>query len=150
MKPLQPEFTGKKPTNTDQYLSYSWNALMNGWQPAGPASGSESRDEGLGVLRGSWGTEKMEKGPLAELTGPKGAEKRLWSERVDVKGKRRTRRPGGESEGLKRMSTQLASWWRHHVQKRQVVDAHGHGRLALVFALLRTGAPSPLTVLSAN
>lgn len=40
-------------------------------------TGGENGDEGLGVLRGSWGPEKMEKGPLAELTGPKSAEKRL-------------------------------------------------------------------------
>lgn len=40
-------------------------------------TGEESREVGLGVLRGSWRPEKMEKGPSAELTGPKGAEKRL-------------------------------------------------------------------------
>lgn len=31
----------------------------------------------MGVLRGNWRPEKMEKGPSAELMGPKGAEKRL-------------------------------------------------------------------------
>lgn len=31
MKPLQSEFTGRKPTNTDQFLGY--NALMNGRGP---------------------------------------------------------------------------------------------------------------------
>jgi hypothetical protein len=45
MKPLQPEFTGKKPTNTDQYLSYSSNALINGWQALGLASGQEKEAE---------------------------------------------------------------------------------------------------------
>lgn len=39
MKPLQPEFTGKKKTtNTDQYLSYSLNALINGRQATSLAS----------------------------------------------------------------------------------------------------------------